>query len=91
MARAALSGSELVADLSAWLAKITARLTGSSALSRAVCNTSPNIRDCEFHVIDDWVFMLPNEKLTLPHLHTLNIRVWVTILNIFSAINTPSL
>jgi hypothetical protein len=40
MARAALSGSELVTDLSAWLAKIMARLTGSSAPSRAVCNTN---------------------------------------------------
>jgi hypothetical protein len=43
MAQAALSGSELVADLSAWLAKIMARLTGSSALSRAVCNTTCSV------------------------------------------------
>ena len=36
MARAGLSGSELGADLSAWLAKIMARLSGSTAPSRAV-------------------------------------------------------
>ena len=36
MAWAGLSGSELGADLSAWLAKIMARLSGSTALSQAV-------------------------------------------------------
>ena len=36
MAQASLSSSELGADLSAWLAKITARLSGSTAPSRAV-------------------------------------------------------
>ena len=36
MARAGLSGSEPGADLSAWLAKIMARLNGSTAPSRAV-------------------------------------------------------
>ena len=36
MAQASLSGSELGADLSAWLAKITAQLSGLTALSRAV-------------------------------------------------------
>ncbi|KIK00267.1 hypothetical protein K443DRAFT_100637 [Laccaria amethystina LaAM-08-1] len=56
-----------------------------------ILKTCLNIHDCEFHVIDDRVFMIPNEKLTLPHLHTLNIRARITILNILSAINTPSL
>ena len=40
MARAGLSGSEPGADLSAWLAKIMARLSGSTAPSRAVYITS---------------------------------------------------
>ena len=43
MARAGLSGSEPGADLSAWLAKIMARLSGSTAPSRAVYITS----DCQ--------------------------------------------
>ena len=43
MARAGLSSSELGANLSAWLAKIMARLSGSMALSQAVdiTNDSP--------------------------------------------------
>ena len=40
MARASLSGSEPGADLSAWLAKIMAPLSSSTALSRAVCITT---------------------------------------------------
>ena len=40
MARAGLSGSEPGADLSAWLAKIMARLSGSTAPSRAVYITT---------------------------------------------------
>ena len=36
MARAGLSGSELGADLSAWLAKKMARLNSSMAPSRAI-------------------------------------------------------
>ena len=40
MARAGLSGSEPGADLSAWLAKIMARLSGSTALSQAVYITN---------------------------------------------------
>ena len=43
MARAGLSGSEPGADLSAWLAKIMARLSGSTAPSRAVCITSDHM------------------------------------------------
>ena len=43
MARAGLSGSEPGADLSAWLAKIMARLSGSTAPSRAVYITIHNI------------------------------------------------
>ena len=40
MDQAGLSGSEPRADLSAWLAKITARLSGLMALSLAVCITN---------------------------------------------------
>ena len=42
MAQAGLSGSEPGADLSAWLAKITARLSGSTAPSQAVYITTLN-------------------------------------------------
>ena len=41
MARASLSSSELGANLSAWLAKITAQLIGLTAPSQAVCITTP--------------------------------------------------
>ena len=40
MARAGLSGSEPGADLSAWLAKIMAWLSGSTAPSQAICITT---------------------------------------------------
>ena len=56
-----------------------------------ILKTCPNIHDCEFHLIDDRVFMIPNERLILPHLHTLNIRARITTLNILSSIATPSL
>ena len=60
MARAGPSGSEPGADLSAWLAKIMARLSGSTAPSRAVYITTRKfplppsliqsfIRDTEYH------------------------------------------
>ena len=45
MAWAGLSGSEPGADLSAWLAKIMARLSGSTAPSRAVYITSVGRRE----------------------------------------------
>ncbi|EDR07258.1 uncharacterized protein LACBIDRAFT_328098 [Laccaria bicolor S238N-H82] len=56
-----------------------------------ILTTCPNIRDCELHVNDENVFVIPEEKLALPHLHTLNIRGRISILNIINAITTPSL
>ena len=56
-----------------------------------ILKTCPNIRDCEFHIVDNQASVIPDEKLTLPHLHTLNIRARISILNIISAITTPSL
>jgi hypothetical protein len=56
-----------------------------------ILKTCPNIRDCELHINDNHVFVVPDEKLTLPHLHTLNIRGRISILNIMNAITAPSL
>ena len=51
MARASLSGSEPGADLSAWLAKIMARLSGSTAPSRAVYITTNTASGMELSCI----------------------------------------
>lgn len=56
-----------------------------------ILKTCPNIRDCELHVNDNNVFVTSEEKLTLPHLHTLNIRGRISTMNIINAITTPSL
>lgn len=56
-----------------------------------ILKSCPNIRDCECHITDDRVFVIPDEKLTLPHLHTLNIRAQMTFFNILNAITAPSL
>ena len=58
MARAGLSGSELGADLSAWLAKITARLSGSMAPSRAICITSSMSIQAQIKKVDEMCLML---------------------------------
>ena len=50
MARAGLSGSEPGADLSAWLAKIMAQLSGSTAPSRAVYITKHKAKKHEIQV-----------------------------------------
>ena len=55
MAQAGLSGSEPGADLSAQLAKITARLNGLMALSRAVCITTMFVQEFEkFSALNDF-------------------------------------
>lgn len=57
-----------------------------------ILQTCPNIRDCEFHLIDDRVLLHPYvPELTLPHLHTLNIRARNTIWNLLYFLTTPSL
>ena len=53
-----------------------------------ILKTCPNVRDCEFHVNEDQV---SDEKLTLPYLHTLNIRGRISTLTIIKAITAPSL